>query len=59
MKKVTQSIGLILIILGTLLLTATRIGQFSTHNALLLAGLLCIVAGIMLHIRNIKRDSLY
>lgn len=59
MKKITHHIGLILIVTGTLILAATRISQFSTHNALLLVGLFCIVAGIILHIRSIKRDSLY
>ena len=59
MKKYTKNIGLILIILGTLTLVATRVSNFSTHNGLLLTGLFCIVAGIYLHIRSIKNDSLY
>ena len=59
MKKCTKNIGLILIILGTLTLVATRVSNFSTHNGLLLTGLFCIVAGIWFHIRSIKNDSLY
>ena len=46
MKKYTKNIGLILIVLGTLALIATRFSYFSTHNELLIMGLLCIVAGI-------------
>ena len=59
MKKYTKNIGLILIVLGTLALIATRFSYFSTHNELLIIGLLCIVAGIYFHIRSIKSDSLY
>ena len=59
MKKYTKNIGLILIVLGTLALIATRFSYFSTHNELLITGLLCIVAGIYFHIRSIKSDSLY
>ena len=59
MKKYTKYIGLILIIIGTLVLIDTRFSNFSTHNGLLLTGLICIIAGIYLHIRSIKNDSLY
>ena len=59
MKKHIKNIGLILIILGTLVLISTRLSTFSTHNELLLTGLFCIIAGIYLHIRSIKNDSLY
>ena len=37
----------------------TRINALSSHNSLLLTGLLLIVAGILLHIRNIKHESKY
>ena len=59
MKKIGRNIGLVLIVLGTLVLVATRFGQLSYHNGMLLAGLACILLGIILHIRSIKRDSLY
>ena len=59
MKFPTPYLGLFLIILGTLALIATRIGDLSSHNFLLLSGLVLIVLGIVLHIRNIKKDSLY
>jgi len=59
MKKLTPYIGLFLIIIGTIVLLLTRISTLSGHNSLLLTGLLCIVAGIVLHIRNIKHQSNY
>ena len=57
MKKLTPFIGILLIILGTLALVATRFSTLSTHNSLLFVGLLCIIAGIIMHIRSIKQDS--
>ena len=57
MKKLTTFIGIILIIIGTLMLVATRFSTLSSHNLLLFAGLACIIAGIWFHIRSIKRDS--
>ena len=57
MKKIGQYIGIILIIIGTLVLVATRIPSLTSSNAMLLSGLLLIVAGIILHIRSIKRGS--
>ena len=59
MKIFTRYGGILLIIIGTVALIFTRMPQLSTHNSLLLTGLLCIVAGIWLHIHSIKRDSLY
>ena len=57
MKKLTPFLGILLIIIGTMVLIATRFSSLSTHNSLLLAGLLCIIGGIWLHIRSIKQDS--
>ena len=57
MKKIGQYLGIILIIIGTLVLVATRIPSLTSSNAMLLSGLLLIVAGIILHIRSIKRGS--
>jgi hypothetical protein len=37
----------------------TRISALSTHNSLLVGGLLCIISGIVLHIRIIKHESNY
>ena len=59
MKKFTDNAGVILILLGTTLLVTTRIGKWSTHNWLLLIGLLLIVAGVFVHIRSIKHESRY
>ena len=59
MKKVKQYIGIYLIILGTLVLMLTRIDNLASMNTLLIAGLLLIVSGIVLHIRSIKGDSEY
>jgi uncharacterized membrane protein HdeD (DUF308 family) len=59
MKKLTPFIGILLIIIGTLVLIATRFSTLSSHNSLLITGLLCIVAGICLHIRAIKHESRY
>ena len=57
MKKLTPYSGLFLIIIGTLVLIATRFSPFSSSNRMLLSGLLLIVAGIVLHIRSIKHES--
>ncbi len=57
MKKLLPFLGLFLIIIGTILLIATRFSTLSSHNSLLVAGLLCILSGIILHIRRIKHES--
>ena len=57
MKKLTPYTGLFFIIIGTLALISTRFSPLSSHNTLLLAGLLSIVAGIVIHIRIIKSAS--
>ena len=57
MKKLPHFLGLFLIIIGTMVLIATRFSTLSTHNSLLVAGLLFIIAGIILHIRSIKHES--
>lgn len=59
MEKYTRFCGLFLIILGALLLLATRFHGLSSHNGLILAGLAAIILGIILHIYSIKRDSRY
>ena len=59
MKKIPHFSGLFLIIIGTLVLLLTRFHSLASHNWLLLTGLCCIVAGIVLHIRSIKRESQY
>ena len=55
----TTFLGIALIVVGALTLVVTRIDSLSNHNWLLLTGLLLIVAGIVLHIRGIKRESNY
>ena len=59
MKKKATNWGLYLIIIGTLVLVLTRISILSTHNWLLVTGLLSIIVGIVLHIRSIKHESGY
>ena len=57
MKKLTPFLGIFLILIGTIVLISTRISALSSHNSLLISGLLCIIAGIVVHIRNIKHES--
>ena len=59
MKKLTTYLGLFLIIIGTIVLIATRFSSLATHNWLLLSGFFLIVAGIFFHIRSIKHESNY
>ena len=59
MKKTPRFPGLLLIIIGTLVLLLTRFHSLSSHNWLLLAGMVCITAGIIIHIRSIKGESRY
>ena len=59
MKKYTRFVGLFLIMIGAMLLMATRFHGLSTHNSLLLSGLAAILLGIILHIHSIKHDSRY
>ena len=59
MNKLIPFIGIFLIIIGALMLILTRINALSSHNSLLLSGLLCIIAGIVLHIRSIKHETNY
>jgi uncharacterized membrane protein SirB2 len=59
MKKTPRFPGILLIIIGTLVLLLTRFHSLSSHNWLLLTGLCFIVAGIVVHIRSIKKESKY
>ncbi len=58
MKKFISYIGIILIIIGTMALLVTRFEVFA-NNTMLMTGLLLIVAGIIVHIWNIKHESKY
>jgi hypothetical protein len=40
-----------------MVLIMTRFSNLASHNALLIVGLLCIIAGIVMHIKSIKQDS--
>ena len=40
-----------------MVLIATRFSTLASHNSLLFVGLLCIMAGIITHIKSIKQDS--
>jgi uncharacterized membrane protein HdeD (DUF308 family) len=51
--------GLVIIVAGVLILVATRIPSLASSNGLLLTGLLLIVAGIVVHILLLKKDSKY
>jgi uncharacterized membrane protein HdeD (DUF308 family) len=51
--------GIILIVIGALTLAATRLGSLTYNNWVLIIGLLLIIAGIVLSIREIKHDSRY
>ena len=57
MKKLTPFIGILLIVIGTMVLIMTSYSNLASHNALLIVGLLCIIAGIVMHIKSIKQDS--
>jgi uncharacterized membrane protein HdeD (DUF308 family) len=57
MKKLTPFIGILLIVIGTMVLIMTSFSNLASHNALLIVGLLCIIAGIVMHIKSIKQDS--
>ena len=59
MEKIKEHAGVALIVIGTLTLAATRLPSLSSSNTLLLAGLLCIVGGTLLHIHTIKHESNY
>ena len=59
MKKMIPYAGVILIILGTIVLLCTRFKALNDSNSLLLAGLLLIVVGILLHVRIIKHGGNY
>jgi len=59
MKKLTPYISILFIILGTILLWATHIHESVHHNSILIIGLLFILAGIIIHIWNIKHESKY
>lgn len=59
MDKMKHYAGLFLIITGTLALILTRLSSLGGSNLWLLTGLLLIVAGIIVHIAGIKRDSRY
>lgn len=59
MKELIKYAGILIIIIGVALLVLTHITQLDTHNWLLASGLLLVVAGIILHIRSIKKESNY
>ena len=52
-------IGLALMILGTALLVGLHLYHFTFINKLLLVPLLLILAGLLLHVRAIKKESAY
>jgi hypothetical protein len=57
MEKISPFLDILFIITGTLVLISTRFGSLGSHNSLLFVGLLCIIAGIIMHIKSIKQDS--
>lgn len=57
MKKKARHIGLILITIGTIGLSLTRLHCLTGHNSLLLCSFIAITLGIILHIRSIMHDS--
>lgn len=59
MNKYARYLGMLLIVFGALMLVATRLHVLYNNNALLIGGLLCIVAGICWHVHSIKKESLY
>jgi len=51
--------GVLLIVAGTIGLASTRLHALSSSNTLLLVSLLFILAGAVVHIQSIKRESKY
>ena len=59
MNFVRKNIGLGLILLGSIMLAAQHLARFTMVNALLVVPLIFIVAGLVIHVWGMKRDSNY
>ena len=59
MNFIRKRLGLGLVILGVALLVVLHLLHFTFVNMLLLVPLFLILAGIILHVWMMKRDSLY
>lgn len=59
MNILHDSQGIILVLLGTLCLLAAFLARQTSHNWVMLAALAMIIAGVILHIFLLKRQSKY
>ena len=59
MKKLARHSGTILMAAGTTMLAAMLLTGFTAINGLLLAALLMVVGGAVLHVYLLKRESAY
>ncbi len=59
MKRLKNTLGLMLMALGTVLLAVLHVLNLTFVNALLFLPLLLIMAGIIIHVYMQKRESRY
>jgi len=59
MKFLQKYIGIALIVVGSLMLILLQVCHFTFVNALLLLPLGFIIAGVVIHVWMIKRESRY
>ena len=59
MKFLQKNIGIALIAVGSLMLILLQVCRFTFVNALLLLPLGIIIAGVVIHVWMIKRESRY
>ena len=59
MNTLKHMMGVALIVVGALLLIVSYIAGWTSSNLVLLAGLLLIVSGVVVHIRHQKKGGKY
>lgn len=59
MKKRLKDIGISLVVIGALLLVTSHFAGWTDNNRVQLSGLGLIIAGIIVHVAAVKRDSRY
>ncbi len=59
MKTLLDYMGVALIVIGALLLMISYVAGWTSSNLILLVGLLLIVSGVILHIRQQKTGDKY
>ena len=59
MKEIAKNMGLLMILAGVLTFAVCFMASLTDHNAILIVGLVLVIAGVVTHIIRMKRDGKY